>query len=160
MRLAEDLKAFSKNSFKKAIVTVITNPCFHCVCLYRLSNFFYKIRLSCVSKLIWYINRLIFHADIDYRANLAGGFVLVHGLGTVIGAEVKTKGVCHVYQGVTIGGSRGKSRIIDGRRTGQPVIGRNVIVYTDAKLFGPVYIGDNNIIKSGKIITEDVADRH
>lgn len=65
MRLAKDLSAFSNNSYKKMIVTILTNPCFHCVCLYRLSNFFYRIKLSFVSKFLWYINRLLFHADID-----------------------------------------------------------------------------------------------
>lgn len=158
MRIIKDIKAFSNGSVKKAFSTIITNPCFHCVCLYRLSNLLYKIKLSPLSKLIWYVNRLLFHVDIDYRADLAGGFVLIHGLGTVIGAEVKSCGTLRVYQGVTLGGSMGKSRVIDGITTGQPVLGKNVIVYTNAKIFGPVKIGANNIIKAGKIITEDIAD--
>lgn len=85
--------------------------------------------------------------------------MLVHGLGTVIGAEIRTKGRIKVYQGVTIGGSVNKVREIEQRQTGQPVIGDNVVVYTDAKLFGPIYIGNNNIIKAGKIVTEDLQDK-
>ena len=158
MKIANDIKAFSNGSIKKAIVTIITNPCFHCVCLYRLSNLFYKIKLSPLSKLIWYINRLLFHVDIDYRADLAGGFVLIHGLGTVIGAEVKSYGILKVYQGVTIGGTMGKSRVIDGKETGQPVFYENVTVFTDAKIFGPLKIGANNLIKAGSIVTEDVEE--
>ncbi|MCM1227310.1 MAG: hypothetical protein NC320_07795 [Clostridium sp.] len=157
MRLWQDLKAFSQGSYKKAIVTILINPNFHCVCLYRLSSFLYKIHLSIISKLIWYLNRIIFNADIDYRCDLAGGFRLVHGLGVVIGRSVKTKGKVTVYQGVTLGGS-GKVRIIDGKSTGQPIIGNNVIIYTDAKIFGPVIIGDNNKIKAGLIISSDIPD--
>ncbi len=157
MRLWQDLKAFSQGSYKKMVVTILINPNFHCVCLYRCSNLLYKIHLSIVAKLIWYLNRIIFNADIDYRCDLAGGFRLVHGLGVVIGQSVKTKGKVTVYQGVTLGGS-GKSRIIDGKSTGQPIIGNNVIIYTDAKIFGPVIIGDDNIIKAGRIISDDVPD--
>lgn len=41
---------------------------------------------------------MLFHVDIDYRADLAGGFVLVHGLGTVIGKTV-------IYTGaIVVGG--------------------------------------------------------
>lgn len=37
-----------------------------------------------------------------------------------------------------------------------PYIEPNVIVYTDAKVFGPVIIENNNYIKAGKIITHDI----
>jgi len=64
------------------------------------------IHLIPVAKLIWYMNRLLFHCDIDYRADLAGGFMIVHGLGIVIGSGVKSNGRLKVYQGVTLGGDR------------------------------------------------------
>ena len=105
MKIVKDLKAFSNNSKKQAIVTIITNPCFHAVFNYRVSNFFYKCHLSLIAKWIWYFNRMWFHVDIDYRANLAGGFVIKHGLGLVIGKDVESRGSLVVYQGVTLGGS-------------------------------------------------------
>ena len=158
MRLNRDLKSFSHGRWKKAITTVLFNPCFHAVCLYRLSNLLYRLKLSPLAKIVWYLNRLLYHVDIDFRADLAGGFVLVHGLGTVIGAEVRSVGELRVYQGVTIGGSMNRRRIIEGNDTGQPVFGDDVTVYTDAKIFGPVYIGSGNVIKAGKIITQDIPD--
>lgn len=159
MRLAKDLKAFSKDGgIKKIIITVLTNPCFHSVCLFRLSNLLYRFHLTFLAKLIWYINRLLYHVDIDYRADLAGGFVLVHGLGTVIGSGVKSEGFLKVYQGVTIGGSRGNSAIYKGGRIWQPLIKGNVVVYTGAGIFDPVVIGENNIIKAGAIISKNLAD--
>ncbi len=158
MRITQDLKAFSGGSVKKAVVTVLTNPCFHSVSLYRLSNLLYRCHLSFLSKLIWYINRLLFHVDIDYRADLAGGFVLVHGLGTVIGNGVKSEGFLKVYQGVTIGGSRGKSAMYQEVQIWQPLIRENVVIYTAGKIFGPVVIGKNNIIKAGTIVSKDLED--
>ena len=158
MRLPADYKEFTREGgISKKISTILFNPCFHSVCLYRLSNLLYRIHLSILSKIIWYINRLLFHVDIDYRADLAGGFYLVHGLGTVIGKSVCSTGPLKVYQGVTIGGNNNKVRVDDnGKEWGQPLFGKNVVVYTGASVFGPVVIGDNAIIKAGEIITHDV----
>ena len=156
MKLIDDWVEFSGHSWKKAIVTVLTNPCFHSVCLFRLSNFFYKAHLSFLAKIIWYINRIIFCVDIDYRADLAGGLVIKHGLGIVIGKGVITKGNITIYQGVTLGGNSGIKKQYQGIMIDQPYIEENVTIYTDAKIFGPVVIGKNNIIKAGSILTDDL----
>lgn len=137
---------------KKALVTIISNPCFHSVALFRLENFLYKIHLSPLSKLLWYINRVLFHTDIDYRARLAGGFKLVHGLGVVIGSGVESKGRLTVYQGVTIGGT-GKYIEDKGRKIWMPILGDNVILATDSKVLGPVLLQDNTFVKAGKIVS-------
>ncbi|MDE6519956.1 MAG: hypothetical protein K2K91_05775 [Ruminococcus sp.] len=84
---------------------------------------------------------------------------MVHGLGVVIGSGVKSKGTLRVYQGVTIGGSPGRRAIYEGKQISQPVLCNDVTLYTDAKVFGPVVIGKNNIIKAGSIITKDMEDK-
>lgn len=158
MKIVSDFKAFvNGRGLKKAVATLFFNPCFHSVCLYRLSHFFYQIHLTILSKIIWYINRLFFHVDIDYRAKLAGGFVLVHGLGTVIGGSVCSEGKLVVYQGVTIGGNNGRTRDLEnGKRLYQPLLKSNVTIYTNASVFGPIVIKENAIIKAGSIITNDI----
>ncbi len=156
MRLIQDLKAYSKGSVKKAIVTALINPCFHAIILFRISSFFHRAHLDILAKIFWYINRVIYAVDIDFRANLAGGLVIFHGVGLVVGMDVVSKGRLTLYQGVTLGGN-GRTREIDGKLVDQPVIGTDVIIYTDAKIFGPVIIGDNCVIKSGVIITEDMS---
>lgn len=158
MRIVEDYRAYTQGGgLSKKIATLLFNPCFHSVCLFRLSNWFYRIHLSVFSKVIWYINRMYFHVDIDYRADLAGGFVLVHGLGTVIGCEVCSKGRLTVYQGVTIGGNNGKTRVDEnGKVWGQALLGNNVTIYTDAAIFGPVIISDNSVIKAKQLVTTDL----
>lgn len=157
MNLIKDLQAFSGKSRKKMIITIVTNPCFHSLCLHRLANFLYRLHLSPVSKIIWYLNRLLYHIDIDYRCSLSGGVCIKHGLGIVIGKNVLSEGKLTVYQGVTIGGS-GRTREFNGKIIDQPIIKNNVICYTDSKIFGPVLIGENNRIKAGQIISEDLGD--
>ena len=158
MRLAEDFKAYtSKKGLGGKVATLLLNPCFHSVCLFRMSSWLYRHHLAVFAKIVWYINRLLFHVDIDYRADLAGGFVLVHGLGTVIGCEVCSTGPLTVYQGVTIGGNNGKTRTDEnGKVWGQALIGKNVKIYTDAAVFGPVIISDNAIINAKQLITRDL----
>ena len=158
MKIIEDFKAFvDGRGIGKAITVLCFNPCFHSVFLFRLASFFYKIHLSVISKIIWYINRLIYHVDIDYRADLAGGFVLIHGLGVVIGRSVSSKGRLTVYQGVTIGGNNGKIRIGDGgKEYYQPIIGENVKIYTNASVFGPILIRENTVINAGRIVSQDI----
>lgn len=158
MRLVQDFKEYtSSKGFAGKLATALLNPCFHSVCLFRLSNWFYRHHLAVFAKIVWYINRVTYHVDIDYRADLAGGFVLIHGLGTVIGCEVCSTGPLTVFQGVTIGGNNGKTRVDEnGKVWGQPCIGDNVTIYTDACVFGPVIISDNSVIKAKQLVTKDM----
>lgn len=157
MKIYEDYITFvGSGGVKKRVATLLFNPCFHSVCLYRLSNLFFRMHLSIIAKIIWYCNRLLFHVDIDYRADLAGGFQLIHGLGVVIGKSVCSKGNLTVYQGVTLGGT-GKTRVDEnGKVWGQPLLEDGVIIYTDAKVLGPVIISRGSIIKAGRIVTDNI----
>lgn len=158
MRIVEDFKAFvNGRGMGKAVAILLFNPCFHSVCLYRLSVFLNKLHLSPISKVIWYINRMLFHVDIDYRADLAGGFVLIHGLGTVIGRSVCSRGRLTVYQGVTIGGNNNLSRVDEkGREWWQPLLEDNVKICTNACVFGPIIISEGTLVKAGSIVSHSM----
>lgn len=158
MNVVRDFKAVSEGKgFPRSIGTFFLNPCWHAVLLYRFSSQLYRLHLEPLSKVIWYLNRVLYSVDIDYRAKLGPGFKLVHGLGVVIGAGVVSEESLAIYQGVTIGGTMGKERVdADGALFTQPHFGRNSTVYTGACLFGPIYIGDNVRILANRTITRDV----
>lgn len=101
---------------------------------------------------------MLYHVDIDYRANLAGGFVLVHGLGTVIGKDVISKGTLKIYQHVTLGGGNGKPgrQDADGIVRGMPLFEENVTVYTGASIIGGIVVGKNTIVKAGCIVSKSI----
>lgn len=155
-RVIQDIKAYSNGCFFKAIATIICNPNFHSVFNYRISHFLYKVHLTPISKLIWYINRILYSVDIDYRADLAGGFVLVHGIGTVIGYDVKTEGLVKIYQGVTLGGNNNKMLEREGRIFSQPWLKQNVIIYANSTIIGPVIISENSIVGANSFISKDI----
>lgn len=111
---ADFAAAAGEKGFPHSLGTFFLNPCFHAVALFRLSALLYRGHVEPLAKIVWCLNRMLYHVDLDYKAKLAPGFRLVHGLGVVIGAGVVSEGPLTVYQGVTIGGSRGLHRE-DGR---------------------------------------------
>mgnify|MGYP000944433580 CR=1 FL=1 len=41
-----------------------------------------------------------------------------------------------------------------------PIVEDNVVIYTDAKVLGPVYLGSSVVIKAGSIITKDIKNNN
>ena len=150
-----DLKYFKENSPSKSYIAVLLNPCFYSVLLYIFSHFLYKHKLGIIAKIIWFINRILFSVDIDYRARIGKNFMLVHGIGTVIGFDVTIGNNVKIYQGVTLGGC-GKVRNENGNILTQPVIGDDCIIYTNSCVFGPVKVKSNTRIKACQVIISDI----
>lgn len=158
MNIVTDFRVCTEGKgFTRSMGTLLFNPCFHSVALFRLSSLLYRVRLEPLAKVVWCVNRMLFHVDLDYRAKLAPGFRLVHGLGVVVGAGVVSEGPLTLYQHVTLGGSNGRRRE-DGRGGvfAQPHFGSGAVVYTNSCIFGPVFVGDRAIVKAGRIVTKDV----
>lgn len=74
------------------------------------------------------------------------GFVLVHGIGTLINYASHIGDNCTVLHNVTIGAGHG----------GAPTLGNNVYVGAGAIIIGKVRIGDNVKIGAGAIVVNDV----
>lgn len=160
MKLIKDLKRYSNGSVLKALYTVFLNSNFQMIFWYRIANAFYKIHLSFISKIIMYFHKLIYSCDIDYRAEIGGGFKILHGIGIVIGSEVVAGENLTCYQGVSLGGNLGKRKMINGKETGQPYIQNNVTLFAKSSIFGPVLIGDCVNIGANAVITNDVPSNH
>lgn len=92
-------EAAGGKGFPRSLGTFLLNPCFHAVALFRLSALLYRCHLEPLAKIVWCLNRMLYHVDLDYKAKLAPGFRLVHGLGVVIGAGVRQRGAAHSVSG-------------------------------------------------------------
>lgn len=152
-KVIKDFKYYKNNSLSKSGIAVIINPCFLCMVLFRISNYLYKRKLSLLSKVIWFINRMIFNVDIDYRAEISEEVMLIHGLGIVIGHEVRIGRRVKIYQGVTLGGNNGSVGVYEGEKISQPVIEEDCIIAPNSMIFGPVVVRKKSFIKAGKIIS-------
>jgi serine O-acetyltransferase len=119
------------------------------VALYRVSHFFYKVKLELVSKCISYLNRILFAVWIPGSATIGKSFVLGYwGLGIVIHRNAKIGDNCTVGQNVTIGRNFGDKKV--------PIIGNDVYIGAGSVVFGEITIGDNVIIGANSVINKSV----
>lgn len=71
-----------------------------------------------------------------------------HYNGIVIGRDAVVGKNCIIYHQVTIGQNHDRF----------PVIGDNVVIYSGAKLFGDIHIGNNVIVGANSVVTHDIPD--
>jgi len=112
-------------------------------------SFLYKKDQIILSEKLYYFLRTNFCLDIFPSRNLPGKFLLVHPIGTILGAA-EYRDYLVAYQGVTVGGNP---------RLEYPIIGERVILYAGAKVIGRSFLGDNVVIGAGVIINNEHVDR-
>lgn len=119
--------------------------------IYRLGNFFYRIRLEPIGKLISIFNRLLFATWLPSSAKIGSNFTIGYGgLGIVIHSNTKIGNNCLIAQNVTIGRNFGDLNV--------PSIGDDVYIGAGSVVFGEIHIGNNVIIGSNSLINKDVPD--
>lgn len=82
--------------------------------------------------------------------NVDGGVMFCHYSCIVIAQSVNIGKNVSIHQGVTIG------RIFNGKYSGVPTIGDNVVIFSGAKVLGNIQIGDNAVIGANAVVTRDV----
>ena len=130
----------------------------YCMLIFRISHFFYRIKLIPLSKIFWFINRIFFSIDIDPGARLQGGVVILHGTGIVIGRYVIAKGDFKIYQGATLGGNNEKEAMYDGELIRQPVLLENCTIGINCAVLGPIVLGENVVVGANAVVTRDVPE--
>ncbi len=125
-------------------------PGFHVLIFYRISHFFYKIKLLFIARLISQIARFLTGIEIHPGAQIGKRLMIDHGMGIVIGETAIIGNDCTIYHQVTLGGT-GKEKL---KR--HPTIGNNVLVGAGAKLLGPITIEDNVKIGAGAVVLKSV----
>lgn len=154
--IKSDLKAFKK----KDKVTLLTwlnlvNPKFYPSILIRLSQFFYKYKLTKLfSYFTSFLNTIIFGIEVTPRCKIGFSLYIPHTVGTVIGAYQIGNNVT-IFQGVTLGA---KFADINYDISERPCVGNNVIIGAGAKILGPIKIGNNSIIASNSLVLTDLPD--
>lgn len=133
----------AKNIMKKdpaarnLLEVIILYPGFHILIFYKISHFFYKIKLFFIARLISQLGRSFTGIEIHPGATIGRHLFIDHGMGIVIGETAEIGDDCTIYHQATLGGT-GKDK--DKRH---PTIGNNVMVGAGAKVLGPIIIGNN-----------------
>ncbi len=135
-----------------ALEVVLVYPGFHARQIHRLAHFLYGRRLRVPARVVSHISRALTGIEIHPGAEIGDGFFIDHGMGVVIGETTQIGDNCHLYQGVTLGGTSTK------RTKRHPSLGDNVVVGAGAKLIGAIDVGNNVRIGAGSVVVANVPD--
>jgi serine O-acetyltransferase len=151
----EDLNAAKRFSLAGKGTIFFLNRGFHALFYHRIANLFYRYKIPLIPAILTRIIQILYAIDIDYRAKLNGGIVIVHGVGLVIGSGVQIDSNVILFHGVTLG-RRGVGPVISPS-DGFPVIEENCIICTGAVLIGAISIGKNTTIGANCVVTTNIA---
>jgi serine O-acetyltransferase len=135
---------------KSTFEVVMLYPGFHAIFFHRFANWFYRMKMFFIARLISQTSRFITGIEIHPGAVIGRGLFIDHGMGVVIGETAEIGDNCTIYHGVTLGGT-GKDK---GKR--HPTIGNNVLISTGAKILGPFKVGDNSKIGANSVVLNEV----
>ena len=135
---------------RNAIEVILAYPGFHARQLHRLAHALHVRGVPLLPRLISQLSRAVTGIEIHPGARIGEGFFIDHGMGVVIGETTQIGEDCHLYQGVTLGGTSNK------RTKRHPTLGRGVTVGANASVIGAVRIGDNVRIGAGSVVVTNV----
>jgi serine O-acetyltransferase len=137
---------------------------YYAVVCYRLARYFMVKKFPPFGKRIPFLPSLIArHAisrcgcEINCAAEIGEGLIIDHSPGIVIGAKVRMGRKVKVFSCVTIGGKNLIRYELDMDER-YPLIGDDVVIFTGAKVLGPVRIGDGSVIGANAVVLESVPE--
>ena len=92
----------------------------------------------------------VFGVDIHPAAKIAGGIMIDHATGVVIGETAEIETEVSIFQGVTLGGKGFDS----GKR--HPNIKKGASICAASTILGNITIGENSIVAAGSLVLRDV----
>lgn len=151
--ILKDLKRLTKSHAGGVILRYLfTNASFKITFWFRIGNYLkgkkgiWKI-LYLIVFLIHKHNMYKTGIQLPFGAKVGGGLTFAHFSCIIINHNAVIGENCTIFQGVTIGGTRGK---------GAPVVGDNVVIFAGAKLVSGVAIGNNVVIGANAVVISDV----
>jgi serine O-acetyltransferase len=129
---------------------ILAYPGFHARQLHRLAHTLHNARVPLLPRLISHLCRFLTGIEIHPGARIGEGLFIDHGMSLVIGETAVIGDNCHLFQGVTLGGTSTK------RAKRHPTLGNNVVVGAGARLIGDIEVGDNARIGAGSVVVTNV----
>ena len=150
--IRSDLKAALDRdpAARSALEVVLAYPGFHALQFHRLAHRLYGGGVPVLPRFVSHAGRWLTGIEIHPGAQIGEGLFIDHGMGVVIGETAELGRNCHLYQGVTLGGTSTK------RTKRHPTLGDNVTVGAGASVIGAVTVGDNVRIGAGSVVVTNV----
>lgn len=153
MGLFSDIKTIKQKdpAAGSSLSIILTYGGMHAVWAYRVSHFFWKIKLKIIAKIISYWARMFTGVDIHPGATIGKNFFIDHGQGVVIGETAEIGNNVLMYHQVTLGGTGN-----DKSERRHPSICDNVMIAAGAKILGNIHIGTNAKIGANAVVLKNV----
>ena len=136
-------------------------PAIRAISNYRIAHELVKLEVPIIRRMISEQAHSETGIDIHPAATIGAGFTIDHGTGIVVGATAIIGNNVKLYQGVTLG-AKSFDTDADGNPIKgiprHPIIGDNVVIYSNASILGRINIGANAVIGGNIWVTEDVAE--
>lgn len=132
------------------LLRILTNRGFHALVCFRIAHRWNGTPLALAGIVLTRLCQIAYGIDIDPRAEIAGGILIYHGVGLVIGSGARLEEHIILFHGVTLG------RKFNGKRDGFPHIESGVMIGAGAKLLGALRVGRNSIVGANAVVTFDV----
>lgn len=138
---------------------VLCYPSMLTLTYHRIAHELYCAQIPILPRMINEIAHSQTGIDIHPGADIGTHFFIDHGTGVVIGETTIIGHHVKMYHGVTLGAKSfptdNDGKIIKGIKR-HPIIGNNVIIYSNAVILGRVNIGANSVIGGNVWLTHDV----
>ena len=150
--IARDIQAAKQRdpAATNSLEIILTYPGFHARQFHRLAHGLHTMHVPVLPRLISHASRFLTGIEIHPGAKIADGLFIDHGMGIVIGETAEIGENCHIFQGVTLGGTSTK------REKRHPTLKENVSVGAGAKLIGAITVGENAVIGAGSVVVTNV----
>ena len=133
------------------LVDILMLPGTWAVLLFRVSVALHHKGLRPFSRLVYFLNSVLFAVDLNPTAVVQPGLCLPHPHGCGFG-DVRIGRNVVIMGGVRMGnGATG-----DRRRDGWPTIGDNCYLLDGAKFFGPVKVGHDTVVSTNSVVVRDL----
>ncbi len=135
-------------------------PAIRAISNYRIAHSLLALGVPIIPRIISELAHSETGIDIHPGATIGRYFSIDHGTGVVIGATSIIGENVKIYQGVTLGA---KSFVTDENNNPiniprHPMIGDNVVIYSNASILGRIHIGANSVIGGNVWVTEDLEE--
>ena len=154
------IAAYNGDPAAKSLGEVIfCYPSIRAISNYRIAHALLKLNVPLIPRIITEMAHSETGIDIHPGATIGGYFTIDHGPGVVIGETAIIGNNVKMYQGVTLGARSFPSDENGNPIKGidrHPVIGNNVIIYSNTTILGRITVGDGAVIGGNMWVDTDV----
>lgn len=153
MGMISDIKTLKQKdpAARHALDIFLTHNGLHAVWYYRISHFFWTIKLKLIARIVSNFGRMVTGADIHPGASIGKNFIIDHATGVVIGETAEIGQNVLMYHGVTLGGTGN-----DSSCKRHPSICDEVMIAAGAKILGNIRIGYGAKIGANAVVLKEV----